>query len=207
MDRGKTDLLNAIRTQFADARPGDVSVIYICCHGHYSYGGVSEYVLVTSAYTKSKSRDDLISGTELMAAVSTIPGKVVLILDSCYSGAFLDKFAGRAAANPNLAVICSSHGDTRSSYWNVTGRNSVDFFTYALLEGLGYEEKTGARLSLNADVNGDGVVTVAEAAAYATSKTQIYVAQYSGNAKFHGSAEQLPRYTVTGMENVPLVGR
>ncbi len=206
-NRGKSNILGQIRTQFADAKPYDISVIYLCAHGLRQVTGSNEYVLTMTGYEDNKTSSYYITGTELMAAISTIPSKVILILDSCYSGGFLTKFGGTVSSNPNLAVLCAAGADTKGSYWNTTGSDSVDFYTYSLLEGIGYEEKSGTTQALHGDANGDGAVSLAEAAAYAKSATVYYVTTYSSYSKFAGTASQVPVYNVSGMEDVIFFAR
>ena len=63
---------------------------------------------------------------------------MVLILDSCYSGAFLEDMGAQLRSQNGRIAVLTAASDTRATYYNVkdTGR-AVDFFTFFLLQGLG----------------------------------------------------------------------
>ncbi|MDT4763305.1 caspase domain-containing protein [Sphaerochaeta sp. PS] len=100
----------------------------------------------------------LVSVTELLAAFSSLPGKKLLIFDSCYSGAFvgesgssvnlierdtyLDKafetFFSSDSYAPSLFVLTATTKDNTSK--EPGGIHSHGYFTKALLEGLGWDD-------------------------------------------------------------------
>ena len=83
----KSGMLSAIRSVFAGAAEKDVSLFYYAGHGAYSSGTTYLGALcgVDDTYLTSK---------ELAAALSKVPGRVIVVLDSCYSGAVINRGTG-----------------------------------------------------------------------------------------------------------------
>lgn len=100
----------------------------------------------------------LLSVGELLSALSALPGKQLLILDSCYCGSFVkgsgssvsliekDTFLEEAFAtyfsleryNPSLFVLAATTGNNTSKEPRNTG-HIHGYFTEALLDGLGWD--------------------------------------------------------------------
>ena len=210
-DMSKAQLFSAIDRQFANATQDDVSILYICAHGYASFGVSGEYAFAVD-------RTHFVTGSELMSRLEKIPGKVVLVLDSCHSGGFIDTNATRLESeNGRIAVIASSHRSTVSSYWNVTQRQtSVDFYTYALLQGFGFNEAEGiggargwiANAGLYADQlgDGDGQVTLREWFDFAYTQTVELVKKWKNQAQFRGSSTQVPQSFFGALMDLVLFG-
>ena len=105
-----------------------------------------------------------ISTHGLRRVFDTIPGKKVLLLDACHSGAMIGKGVEKSFENlfagDNYYVVCSSGGEEESWYWSgeVGGERlaGAGYFSGALADAL---SRTG---SFGADENRDGVITLTE---------------------------------------------
>ena len=164
---------SAIVSTFSDAKATDVSYVYLTCHGGI-FG--SEYRLFIA-------KDTYVTAAQLRTVLDRIPGKVVLILNSCYSGTvigkstqtnqtadFIRQFIGSGAtakanefANSKYEVLCASSSSelgygvmTRDSTGNFVLSNTYSFFGKALLDGA-YGP---------ADANGNGAITLNELHGY-----------------------------------------
>ncbi|MBQ9952027.1 MAG: Ig-like domain-containing protein, partial [Clostridia bacterium] len=194
----RSTLFGAIESHFADATDDDVSILYICAHGSGSYGPTGEYAF-------SLDNTHHVMASELMSRLERIKGRVILIMDSCYSGGIIDCNKSRLdAQDGRISILASSHRNTNSCYWNVSQKlTSVDFFTHALLQGIGFNEAQGIggdRGWFRTDGgpaddagNGDGLVTVSELFSYAKSTTLANLAKYKGRPEFHGNPAQTPQ--------------
>ena len=79
-DLTSTQILNSIKNTFATADENDVSLFYVACHGDISSSGDAAGALDTCSNDKLKIN-------RLADALSAVPGKVIVILESCGSGA------------------------------------------------------------------------------------------------------------------------
>ena len=202
----KSTLFATMDAHFADATDDDVSVIYLLAHGAYS-----------GEYFFSLHDGSIVTGNELMDHLEKIKGKVIMIMDSCYSGGLIQDCKARAEAEGGrICFLTSSHHTTNSCYWDVKEKlKSVDFFTFGLLRSIGYNEWDGWEYSRgfyttkpDADVNGDGVVTVQEAFDYTKRITVWYVTNLSGYSSFRGQSTQVPNsYISADMQDVALFSR
>lgn len=176
-------LKSALTQLAAQADADDVTVIYLLSHGsiHTTKG----------YYLHGAGGETRIYGSELMPVIQGIPGHVVLILVSCHSGGILDSYS---SSSGKVSVLCSTVGSTKSSYYDIADpTKSYDFFTHALVQGLGL----GAAGTLPADANGDGAVTLNELAAYCRTTTQRDIAafiQRNGTESFNGDQAQFPTW-------------
>ena len=82
----KPQILSAIRSAFSGASSNDVSLFFYSGHGSNNYSGSMGYLVgVDSSY---------LSMSELASALKKIPGRVIVVLDSCFSGNAISKDAG-----------------------------------------------------------------------------------------------------------------
>ena len=174
----KSALKSLVTGTFKDATENDVSVIYIVTHGYYqatSNGYYGYYFSLAPNYSKDNPNTYVTSG-ELMSWMSGIPGNVVLVLVSCKSGGFIVDCSGSINAAGNISVLTAQTFDQNASFYQgKTGSTTVEFLTYSLGRGLGYDQMNGALPSMLADRNGDGQVSVAEAFSYAASDCEFQV--------------------------------
>lgn len=162
-------VVNSITATFADARDGDVSVIYIITHGNIDPNGDFRWLLTE----KGKKQVWLYPG-DVMDALADIHGDVVLVVLSCYSGGDVEQegtlrymvngLDNGGGVGSSYSVICSTDGATRSSYANTAASFSYDFFTYGLCMSLGWDMNTSQKAATSADTDGDGRITLKELA-------------------------------------------
>ena len=179
-------ILSAIASTFAGADEDSVSLFYYSGHGANAGGGEYQGALCgTTGY---------VTFGQLRAALDKIPGKKIVLLDSCHSGAHIGKSANglytmtksdlisfnnaaiaafAAKTRSNLAVndyyvITASRSSETSQSMSYNGLDYVGLFTYAMLYGSGYDELAKTQISgLYSDDNGDKRITLNEAYTYA----------------------------------------
>ena len=174
-------MLAAIPEAFAGATEYDVSLVYYTGHGD---SGGGRLVGVDGTY---------LSFASLRTALDAIPGKKIVILDSCFSGHAIGKsIAAEAEASDiervNRAVIeafsasayTAKSGELASDRYYVltaaraaqqsgaTSESGVDYslFTRCLLRGSGYDQITSEYHALRADTDLDGGITLDESYVY-----------------------------------------
>jgi Caspase domain len=150
----RREIVAALDRLIATARPGDIAMISLC--GHAGCCGVrGEWGFLPSDYDDGDAPNTALSATSLRTRLTELARRgvtVVLILDCCPAGAF-----GQASPDFVVFAACLPQEYSREDAdWN----NGL--FTMAFIEAL----------MGKADANGDGVVTVAEADAYVTSRVR-----------------------------------
>jgi uncharacterized YceG family protein len=146
---------------FADRRLDDLLVLYFSCHGVKDEAGRLYFAAMTTKLRRLAASG--ISSDFVYEQVERCRArKILLLLDCCYSGAYLKGHRPRAADRANIraldgtgrAVITSS---TALEYafemdtGEITGTAAPSIFTAVLVEGL----RSG-----NADRDGDGLVSI-----------------------------------------------
>jgi len=177
-------ILREIADGFAQAQPQDVSLLFYAGHGEK--GGSLIGI------------DGLnVSPSALKSCLDQIPGRKILIVDACYSGAmigrslsetgpqdftsaFLSAFATRTrstlAADEYYVMTAASGSQSSAEIMN--GSRSYGVFTTMLTRGCGYDYLTDSACSLYADADQDSVVTFEEAYQYAKKHAlQLYSGQ------------------------------
>ena len=145
-----------------------------------------------------------------MSTIEKVKGRVVLIMDSCHSGGMIDCNRSRLdAQGGRISIIASSHRSTISSYWNASGTlSAVDFYTYALLQGIGFNESNGLGGARGWTIgyepadrsgNNNGQVDLSELFAYAKSITVSNVQKYQKYSQFRGNPAQTPQSYIGSM--------
>ena len=108
----KDEILSAIGTAFADATENDISLFYYSGHGVQSYFSPGFHGALCSI------DDRYITFSELASALSQVKGRVIVILDSCFSGAAIDKATGDSGnADAFLAAYNQAVIDAFSGYY------------------------------------------------------------------------------------------
>ena len=110
-DRTRSTILNRIDTFAQGTTSESVTLFYYSGHGQASSSSANKGALVTVD-------DKTITFKELAAALSKINGRVIVILDSCYSGAAINK---SASADSVLDSINAEAIDAFSGYDLETG--------------------------------------------------------------------------------------
>ena len=182
----KSALKSLVTGTFKDATANDVSVIYIVTHGYYqatSNGYYGYYFSLAPNYRKDNP-NTYVTASEMMSWMSGIEGNVVLVLVSCRSGGFIVDCSGSISAAGNISVLTAQEYDKNASFYQGTSTaTTVEFLTYALGRGLGYDQINGMMSSMGADKNGDGQVSVSEAFSYAKSDCEAQVGAKRGTFK------------------------
>ena len=181
-DRGVSGvdaLRDAVAAAFEGADENDVSILYICTHGLYDRVSFEPLLVLSDGQT-----EESLGAAALKAMLDQVPGKKILILDACNSGAFIGKGArGEGARNPfagpDFFVLTSAGAYENSFLWHDRQVAGGSYFAQELCEGL----RSGAF-----DPDADGIVTLAEARqglleSYGASTAQAYP-QVSGEALY-----------------------
>ena len=164
-------LQTAIANAFGEATERDFSILYLCTHGVLSSADDGQvYLLLGDGTTETPLCAD-----QLYALISDIQGEQLLLLDACYSGALLGRGGARAPrlpgaresaracvspflSDPSIHVLASA--DSREAGWyydsDQLATGAVSYFASALSTGLGLYG------SVEADINGDGELTLRE---------------------------------------------
>jgi len=96
----RSTLNRLIRTTFADAKSNDVSLFYFSGHGANTPETSFHGALVGVYHT-------YLSVSRLKEALDQVPGKKVVIIDSCHSGAMIGKSAGSDVTSAELSAFNS----------------------------------------------------------------------------------------------------
>ncbi len=174
----KEGFQRAVEEAFQNAGENDVSLLYISTHGMFSEGvtNAEAGLLLSDGETET-----LLDAAVLQEILDQVPGNKIVILDACNSGAIIGKGLSGGAAQCFLTgksyhVLCSAGGSEASWYYQSGGEgpaSGASYFASVLTNGLGVQ---GA---CSADINADGLVTLAEMYAYlldnyAASTPQVY---------------------------------
>ena len=167
----------------------DVTVVYYTGHGASSgLVGVEHRSTASGIYAFS----------QLQSVLSNVPGKVIVLMDSCESGGLINKSAAGEESFADSAIAAfsggvSSKAITSGSKFHVIASSSKDqsswaktdlygLATWALCEAMGWSHN-GANAgnlldNLEGDINGDSMVTVGEAYATAAQAVSEELAKY-----------------------------
>ena len=181
----------AIDGAFSESDEDDLSILYLCTHGVLSSADDGEvYLLLGDGQTETP-----LSAAQLYALIQDIQGEKLLIIDACHSGALIGRgmpaqehppvrlpgtrnnahpFLSPFLADSSVHVLTSSSGDESSWYYDSEqlASGAVSYFASAIASGLGLYGVP------EADLSGDGTVTLAElhhylSAAVPSSSSQL----------------------------------
>lgn len=178
---------SSISNTFAAANSNDVSLFYYTGHG--SSGGS----LVTTS-------NEYVSPYTLASWLKQVPGNVVVVLDSCYSGAAIGKnavdpkeFNNNVIAAFDDAELEVKNSDAKSGPMSTSkfkvltacGQYEYSYassyssrFTYYLVQGTGYDYSGNKLASIYADVNRDKKLSLKECYDYTYDNCISYPAQH-----------------------------
>ena len=161
----------AIDDTFAGADENDLSILYLCTHGILSSADDEQVYLLLG----NGSSESPLGAQQLYALIRDIQGEKLLILDACFSGALIGRGSPSAGmlpgalptdvarpapflADPSIHVLTSASGEESSWYYDSEhlSTGAVSYFASALSSGLGLFG------TAEADIDGDGSVTLAE---------------------------------------------
>ena len=102
----------AVRAAFQNSAEADTSVLYLSTHGIFEdhVSNADAGLLLSDGQTES-----LLTGKDLQRILDQVPGKKVVILDACNSGAIIGKGLSGGAdtcflSGPEYKVLCSAGG-------------------------------------------------------------------------------------------------
>ncbi len=191
VDVTKSNIMNKIKTTFSDAKETDISYLYLTSHG----GPNGLLAIGTDSY---------IYASELRKFIDeNVKGKVVIFVQSCHSGSFIQKSAdfddsyeqwalefvsyfkdynARSGefATPKYSVICSAAKDEFSyGVWN----GSVATKKWAL--GMGWNVDEEKIVEMEADADRNNKVTLNELYSYSyLGVTDSHIVAYPSDSKF-----------------------
>ena len=193
-------LLELIRSTFSEAGSRDVSWLYISTHGLWHEGEPEGSVTLLLS---DGVNEEGITADQLRLALDRIPGRKVLLIDACHSGAMLGKGTGSAFLNAftgnDYRVVCSSGGSEDSWFWasGSDWQQGSGYFSEALAMGA------GADGGYAADANRDGTITLEELSRYLSehhgaSVTRVYP-EHDGLPLFSYDPEEASGALLTGV--------
>ena len=177
-DISADSILESIRLSFGQATENDVSFFYFSGHGINSDEEGQQGALL------GNDGESSVTACQLRSALDSIPGRKIIIIETCYSGVFAtgnteadptesedDCFAGSflrdfSDQSPNTGIysryfiITSSAADELSYETKTQDNKTMGAFTYHLVTGLSGGNGNGP--SMPADINGNGAVTLQE---------------------------------------------
>lgn len=160
----------------------DLAVVFISTHGWPE--GRRKFYLAPHGFDPAKPSVTGFSKSELQEQLESLPCKVVVILDACYSGRVVQQLAMAKGADDaldqvikdftsvgsGLVAIASSTGDEKSFENRAWGHGAL---ALACLEALTGETQGGAVVELvTADSNGDGILYVDELGTYMAQRVK-----------------------------------
>lgn len=179
-----------LSTTFAESRADDLCMVYICTHGRLQRDGTPVLLLSDGI------ADAAITPAMLERAFDGIRGHILLILDTCYSGAFIGK--GMEALPETLyfrdgrfSVLTASGGSEESWYYLDGFRQGSFYFTELLTQGLSAAGGTPC------DLHRDGEISLSDLHRYlsslsGTSHPQCYPQQDDTPLFYYDAARPLP---------------
>lgn len=149
-----------VRAAFSGAKEQDISLLYITTHGVYQPGEAP----VTFGMVLSDGLSEyLLTAEQMYSVLKDIPGIKVLIIDSCNSGALIDRgMPGNGLQSlftKNQFKVLTASGGSEPSFLWATGAGNVQggsYFAYAMLSGMTPGNQYAA------DINRDGRITLSE---------------------------------------------
>ncbi|MET0336036.1 MAG: caspase family protein, partial [Rhizobacter sp.] len=161
----KANLVSRLK-ELEQVSPDDTVLVFVASHGFTADPASGEYYFLTKDSTQqdllavfsakpgqpvdARAAASLMSGSELHALLKRVPGKRILVLDTCHSGSAdgrTDPYAlSKRSASAQIAVLSASQGDQLSYEIPPDGSGSTPqhgAFTYALMEAL--SGSTGAK--------------------------------------------------------------
>lgn len=153
-----------VADSFEGAEPWDISLFYITTHGLLEPGAPAmDFAMLLS----DGHSEHALTAWELHRVLSRVPGRKILIIDSCNAGALIDRgMPGDGLSSlfttPEYRVITASGGSEPSFFWS-TGQGSLrggSYFADALSTGI---SRSG---NYAADSNRDGLITLEELHGY-----------------------------------------
>jgi uncharacterized caspase-like protein len=160
LDRQATTqgILTALENAKREARPGDVVIVFFASHGHFVPD--PGFLLITHDADPKDLAATALSGQELVRRLAGIRGSVVLVLDTCHSGAVLTGerkalavtgpgdlkgLVNQLSSSEQGVVVISSSAEDESSVEDERDKQGI--FTKAVTEGIGGKAIKNGRIT------------------------------------------------------------
>ena len=203
------EILNAVSVAFSGAKSSDVSLLYYTGHGKFSNDSELQGAFVGA------DMNSYVTATQLRAALDKIPGRKIVIIDACYSGAmlrgkstraentqamtaadfvssFVSAFAMRSKgslAGNGYFLLAAAAADEESYEIDYPDGFSIGLFTSYFAKACGWDAKAQALTPAYADTDGGGVLSLQEIYAYLAAPLSKYsqsVQVYPASCRWFG---------------------
>ena len=145
----KTAILDALEWLQKETTARDVAVLFLAGHGIRD-GATGVYYYLPFNANRDAVKSTMVSAQDIRSTLRALPGKVVVFLDTCFSGSL---FAGKERGTPDLDAFVQDLMQTEngvvvftSTTKQQTARESREWnngvFTKAVVEGLAGKAKT-----------------------------------------------------------------
>ena len=186
-----------IRETFADAGPQDTGYLYISTHGvTWEEDGQPRMALILSDGTGEEALDP----ARLKAMLDEVPGRFVLILDACHSGAAAEVFTGS-----KYRLLAASGPGEESYFWRAGSEDGAGtgYFTSALESAL----RASRPEQIDRDGNGElsFTETLERLAAIYGASTPVGAAADGAGMLFRFPEDRKVRERILGLEFDPLL--
>jgi len=171
LDTPYDELVQGIQSAFEGAQSGDVSLFYINCHGK-TEDGIGYFELHDGTR---------VTPYGLHALLKNVPGRIIILLDFCQSGAFLSHEGWMSPLENGKYLVLTSADPQQDSYRLGDGKTSSEagmatVFARSLSEGGGWDLMRDRTTLQKADLNRDGRVTFTEYSLYVKGRVPTYLA-------------------------------
>jgi WD40 repeat protein len=133
-NQSREEIIQKLHTFFSKAEQDDISIVFLSGHG--SRDPIGHYYFLPNDYDPEKIFATAIPGIDILVALSKIKGKVILFLDTCYSGNLADENLTHfinTSRSPSKRVIVFSSSSAIEQSVEFDGNG---LFTKALKNGL-----------------------------------------------------------------------
>lgn len=175
-DLSKDQILSSIAEAFSGAGEEDISLFYYSGHGRLSDDPEMNGALV------GIDNKSYVTAAELRSALDCIPGRKIVIIDACYSGAMIARSAGKSGTENGGQTPAASFVQAFTAA-RTRGKNLAASPYYVMVSSTGAEKSwenddggifTGAFAESRdqGDTNHDGIVTMLESYSYVRNKVK-----------------------------------
>lgn len=203
------EILYWIERSFTRAKDTDVSVFYYSGHGVGTYGWLCG--------VNSDTSYDYVTVADLKAALDKVRGKKIVLLDSCYSGMFIDK-----TGNGDILFVSEKEAAALGVDKAMTDQEAMEAFNENVINVFAAAEKadnlatskyyvmtgcskyqTSAELISGGTRFGLFTNVLLEASGYNSRNGSFYTVQY-GDADSNGklTLKELYSYTYSGVNEI-----
>ncbi|MBE5814995.1 MAG: hypothetical protein E7320_07320 [Clostridiales bacterium] len=203
------DIFYWIKRSFKRAKDTDISLFYYSGHGVGTYGWLCG--------VNSDTSYDYVTVADLKAALDKVRGKKIVLLDSCYSGMFIDK-----TGNGDIMFISEKDAAALGADKAMTDQEAMEAFTNNVINVFAAAEKadnlatskyyvmtgcskyqTSAELISGGTRFGLFTNVLLEASGYNSPSGSFYAVQY-GDADNNGklTLKELYSYTYSGVNEI-----